>query len=373
MELVQVSPDELKEVVQASKIELTKAEAIAANYAPILAEVQAQMEVVKTLVKGEAAHVEKAKRVRIDLGRIASKAAAQKKADKDELLLQTRFIDALFNTVEGAARITQNEAKEIEEHFERMEAERKAVLRAERWAALSEFMEHEPIGLDTMEQPVFDTFLSGARFAHEAKLKAEQDAEAERLRLIEEQRIEQERIRKENERLKAEAEAKMLEEEEQRKARYAEMLERSKIAGAFLLSLGFVHSLDFGGTYFKSKISIHDTDFCFTSDSELESFKSKVTAELKAKDAESARLAAERELQAKQDAEAKAERERLAEIERQRKEAEKLAKAPIKKQLTVWVDSFAIAPPSVSHQVSTEINNKFEAFKAWAKTQIENL
>lgn len=303
----EITTTQLHEVVQSSKIELTKAEAIAANYAPILAEVQAQMHLVKTLVKGEATHVEKAKRVRIDLGRIASKAAAQKKADKDDLLLQTRFIDALFNTVEGAARITQNEAKEIEEHFERLEAERKAALRAERWAALSEFMEHEPVGLDSMEQPVFDNLLSGAKFAHEAKLKAEQEAEAERLRLIEEQRIEQERIRQENERLKAEA------------AKQRAIIEKQR------------------------------------------------------KEAEAARIAAERELQAKKDAEAKAERERLAEVERQRKEAEKLAKAPIKKQLTVWVDSFSIPQTTFSNDVSDSIIQKFEAFKAWAKTQIENL
>jgi membrane protein involved in colicin uptake len=176
-----------------------------------------------------------------------------------------------------------------------------------------------------MEESVFDNLLSGARFAHEAKLKAEQEAEAERLRLIEEQRIEQERIRQENERLKAEAEAMEKElaierkrvEEERKAAEAAAKAERDAL--------------------------------------------------------EAARLAAERELQAKKDAEAKAERERMAEVERQRKEAEKLAKAPIKKQLTVWVDSFAIASPSISHPVSTEINNKFEAFKAWAKTQIENL
>jgi len=122
----ELTTTDLKEVVIASKIELTKAESIAANYSPILAEVQEQMTIVKTLVKGEAAHVDKAKRVRIDLGRIASKAANQKKIDKEDLLLQTRFIDALFNTVEGAARITQGEAKEIEEYFEKQEAERKA-------------------------------------------------------------------------------------------------------------------------------------------------------------------------------------------------------------------------------------------------------
>jgi len=262
----QLITTELKEVVQSSKIELTKAESIASNYAPILAEVQVQMEVVKTLVKGEKLHVEKAKRVRIDLGRIASKAAAQKKADKDELLLQTRFIDALFNTVEGAARITQNEAKEIEEHFEKLEAERKATLRAERWSVLSEFMDHEPIGLDNMEQTVFDNLLSGAKFAHEAKLKAEQEAEAERLRLIEEQRIEQERIRQENERLKAEAEAKEKElaaerkrvEEERKAADAAAKAERDAL--------------------------------------EAEAAKQRAIIEQERKEAEAAKLAAEREL-----------------------------------------------------------------------------
>ena len=81
----------------------------------------------------------------------------------------------------------------------------------------------------------------------------------------------------------------------------------------------------------------------------------------------------EKELQDKKDAEVKAERERLDKIEAEKKEAEKLAKAPIKKQMENWVNSFNLPNLNLENAKKTEIIETFEKFKKWAKKEIENL
>lgn len=87
---------------------------------------------------------------------------------------------------------------------------------------------------------------------------------------------------------------------------------------------------------------------------------------------------------AQKEAEAEAlriETERLAETERQKAientkiEAENLAKAPIKNQLEVWVESFQNEIPEQlrDNEIANEILSKFWSFKSWANNQINNL
>lgn len=84
----------------------------------------------------------------------------------------------------------------------------------------------------------------------------------------------------------------------------------------------------------------------------------------------------EAELKAKKDAEIKAENERRQAELKAKKEADKLAKEPIKNQLYIWVESFSLEIPSselINNQLALDIREKFEAFKTWSKTQINNL
>jgi len=62
----------------------------------------------------------------------------------------------------------------------------------------------------------------------------------------------------------------------------------------------------------------------------------------------------------------------LKKIEADKKEAEKLAKAPVKKQLEQWVNNFEIPLPAVENELSLEIAMKFESFKKWSLTEIKN-
>ena len=53
--------------------------------------------------------------------------------------------------------------------------------------------------------------------------------------------------------------------------------------------------------------------------------------------------------------------------------SKKNAKAPIKKQLSIWVDGFLIAEINVENEKKALIKEKFEAFKKWAKNEIESI
>lgn len=75
----------------------------------------------------------------------------------------------------------------------------------------------------------------------------------------------------------------------------------------------------------------------------------------------------------KKAAEAKAEADRIAAEKAAKLEAEKLAKAPIKSQLTAWVNSFQIPQTAIEHEKKTLIIEKFGRFLDWAKSEIETI
>jgi colicin import membrane protein len=88
----------------------------------------------------------------------------------------------------------------------------------------------------------------------------------------------------------------------------------------------------------------------------------KIEAELKAK--------LEAELKAKLDAENEAKKIEAERLEYEKKEAEQLANAPIKEQLNIWVNNFELPSRTIINEQSDEIVLKFEAFKKWAKNQV---
>lgn len=73
------------------------------------------------------------------------------------------------------------------------------------------------------------------------------------------------------------------------------------------------------------------------------------------------------------EAKTKLEEEEKAANEKAKKDAEKLAKAPIKKQLNVWIESFTAPEISISNEKTKSILEKFEGFKQWAKREVEGM
>jgi hypothetical protein len=276
---------------------------------------------------GEAAELRK-KLVKVRTG-----IADIHKTQKAYFLAAGRFVDAWKNKETAPIEQMEEKLSEIEKHFERIEAERIIKLEAERIAEISKYSEIYPQGLGRMDESVYTNYLAGLKLAYEARIKAEQEAEAERLRLIEVEKenarlkaIEDERIRIENERLKAEAEAREKAiEEKARKEREAAESEQKRLL--------------------------------------------QIEREKQAK--------LEAELKAKQEAEA-AEIKRKQAEEKARLESElKAAKAPDKVKLRKYVDSLVIEMPKCSTKeadfISNEIQSKFAAFKVWAEKLIETI
>lgn len=249
-----------------------------------------------------------------------------RKAKKSYFLNGGRFIDAIFKNIDAECELMESKLLEAEKFFENQEKEKALALNKERIEKLRPYVEDaDKLDLSAMNDYDFDDFLLGkkTRFEAEAlaKIEAEKKAEADRIAEIERQKA----IEAENAKLKAEAEAKEKALELERKAQAEK----------------------------EAKI------------------KAENEAKLKAEQQAKAKL--EAELQAKKEAELKAENERLAKLEAEKAEAESLAKAPIKQQLSSWLDNFLVPECTVKNETVLLIVQKHYAFKKWAKDEIEKI
>lgn len=242
-----------------------------------------------------------------------------------------------------AKQVMQIKFKAIEEKAEwkanfvkRFEAEQKELRTQKRINEVLKYAEINRIEFEAMSDESFDSFLNGLKSTYETKIEAERKAEEERIAKEKAEAEAREQQRLENERLKAEAEKREKEIEAERKANEQKLAEERAKAKA-----------------------------------EADRIEAENKAKLKAEQEAKAKL--EAELQAKKDAEIKAENERKQAELKAKAEAEKNAKAPIKKQLSIWVDGFSIAEINVENEKKALIKEKFEAFKKWAKNEIESI
>lgn len=263
------------------------------------------------------------------------------KNSKTFFLRGGQFVDAIKNMEVSVNQKLEETLEVIEKHFETQEALRKESLRVERVAKLEAFKEFVPMGLNFGEiaEEEFDKVLNGAKLQHDQKIaieaenerirvKAEKEAERLRLEKVEQEKLEQELIKADNIRLKEEAEqSKVLQDKADAERKAVEEKARKE--------------------------------------------KELSDADLKAEREENERL--QKAIQDKADAERKvseeAEKLRIA----KEKDAEKLAKAPVKKQVKLWVEGFEIPESSIDNDVTKGIIEKFEAFKNWALLQTENI
>jgi hypothetical protein len=266
------------------------------------------------------------------------------KTSKEYFLRGGQFVDAIKRKEIQINESMEEKLLEGEKHFERLEKERMQKLKETRVKLLLPYYEDaEMLGLEAMNEDVFNSFLVAKKREYEERIEAEKKAEEER---IAKEKAEAERVRLqeiENAKLKAEAEKREKEIEAERKRVEAEREKERKEADA------------------KQK-AIQE-----------QARKEREKAEAIAKAEAEKRAKLEAELQAKKEAEQKAENERKASEEKAKKEAEKLAKAPIKKQLSVWVNSFELPKSEINNELSKEIESKFDSFKKWSLSQIENL
>lgn len=324
-------------------IEESKAADIAAQFKPMLDKmVELETEYNDVIALPIESAGPQAKALRLKYVKIRTGTEKIHKEQKAFYLAAGRFVDGWKNAQLFAAQGIEKKLEEIENYAINLEKERIAKLQAEREAIVSKYeVDTTGMKLGEMTEQVFANFVLGVKTSYENKIEAERIAEEERQAAIkaekeriEAQRIENERLKKEAEEMEKAIQAAKKQAEEERKAAEAKLAsERSEAA----------------------RLAKIEAD--------------KQAAILKAEKEKADKLAAE--LKAKQDAE-EAERKRLVKIEADRIAAEKkAAKAPVKERLLVAVNGLTIALPD--SEITADLLAKFESYKKWALTQIENL
>ena len=270
------------------------------------------------------------------------------KTTKDFFLTGGRFVDSVKNKEVFENERMEKSLLEKEKHFENLEKERLKAIHNERASKLIPFnYEIGNVDFSGMDENMFNAILLGAETNHKAILEAARLAEEARLEVIRLESEEREMQRLENERLKAENEAK-------EKQLELERIEAAKIQAEA-----------------KAK-----ADAELAEQKRLADIEAKKQAEIIAKQkSEADKLAAQ--LKAKADAELK-EKQRIEAETKAKLEAEKkAAKAPDKDKLYKVVNDLQINLSELkteeSRKIQAEIILKFEGFKTWANQQINGL
>lgn len=218
--------DKSQAIVEAFGGPFDEAGEVLANYRDLEVTDESQVDLMK-----------QAREKRLILKKARTTVETSRKALKEDIVKQGRAIDSVARFVKETIQPAEEWLEQQEKFAEVKEAERAAVLKAERVEQLSKYNDNLSIyNLDTMTEETFHTLFSELKQAHEAKIAAERKIEEERLATEKAAAEEQERIRKENERLKAEAverEARLAEEREtEAKKRAEERAEQDKILAA---------------------------------------------------------------------------------------------------------------------------------------------
>lgn len=407
-------------------IEETKANELIGNLPQIQSEREILEQQYKEVVKLDLEDSEtskKARELRLKIQKNRTQGiGVWHKTTKDYFLKGGQFIDAVKRKEEAVNIRMENILEEIEKHAEIQEKKRKSELKNKRVIELEQYSEFVPFGIELGElsEEEYKKVFNGAKLQYEAKLEEERKAEEERKRLEEIQKLhnerkerlldvwqfvenknqnfgelsasdfsqlfdfakkdksnheaEQERIKKENERLakeKAKAEEKARKEREEAELKQKQRADRFNEVRPYL---AFIPDLD---SLLEKEESEYQKELKEIIKGAEEQMKFEAEQEQKRIEQQEKERKEKEELEAKlkakQEEEKRLELERLAEEQRLKKEAEKLAKAPVKKQLNAWVDTFQLPTPQIDNEKSREISSKFQAFKNWAKEQVESI
>lgn len=148
-----------------------------------------------------------ARSLRLEYVRIRTGTEKIHKEAKAFYLAGGRFVDGWKNAQKFASQGKEEKLKAIEEYYENLERERIAKLQEERRAEIAKYDPgYIPEDLGKMEVDVWEKYLLGVKSAYEQMKEAERKAEEDRIAREKAEAEERERFRKENEKLRAEAE-----------------------------------------------------------------------------------------------------------------------------------------------------------------------
>ena len=324
----------------------------------------------------------------------AKKVASKKLFDECRSIVQSKkaefdLEDKLYLKCQQTADLILKSIEQMAEEKAntpvRIAMERHAAMVKERSIKVSEYQEPRESDFANMSEDVFNNYLSGLKATYIAKIEAERKAEEERIakEKAEAEAIEQQRL--ENERLKAEAEKREKEIQAERKANELKLAEeRAKIEAEATrlneikqkrskeLQPYIVFIRDYNSLINKSE-SEYQAEFSDIKKGAKDHWEFEESE--RAKELEKAKANAEREakLKALELANQKAIEEKKKEEDKAKKEADRLLKAPIKKQIKILIDNLVFPDSKINHETLTEIKDKFESFKRWANDKVDQI
>ena len=188
-------------------IEEIKAQQIRAVFVPMLdkmAELEVEYnEVIKLPVSKENCTI--ASNLRKEYVKCRTTTAKLHKEQKAFYLAGGRFIDGLKNAQLFASQGIEEKLSDIEKHYDNIEKAKLLKVKEDRENQLRVLgAELIPSNLDTIEEEMWQTYLTGAKVASKAKIDAEAKAneEIEKLKREEAERVEAEAVERENQEIK---------------------------------------------------------------------------------------------------------------------------------------------------------------------------
>lgn len=368
---------ELDLVLNESGLILTEAEEIKQSYLPYFVQLGEIKELAKKINFDEPTELDEkiARELRLKTAKIRTGSEAIKVSRKKIHMLKADVEQSSWNLIKTTCLLEEENFAQVEKARERAEAAKRLAIKSERLEIIKEYTEQGEIyPLGEMLQESFDELINGFKLAKRAKYEAELKLEKERQEAIESEKKRQAEIAAENEKLKAEAieKDKLAEIEKKKQSEALAKAEAEKRAIQDNADKERKEAEE------KAKKEKEIQDKKIKSEQE-KAAKEKSIADAKLKVEREAKEALEKELQDKKNAELKAKKEAeekaLAELKAKQQAEAKATKAPKKQKLTTWIDGFVLLNPTGMDEDETiqSIQEKFEGFKKWAKTQIENL
>ncbi len=174
----------LQENEQLKGIDESKAAQIKAVFKPMVEMLESFEEKYKeiTALKISPDKCKQAKRLRLDISKVRIDADKVRKDQKEEYLRAGQAIQGVYNILKFAVTDKEEKLKEIETHYERIEAEKKAQLQLDRQVELTKYeSDGEFVDLGNMPDEVWNNYLAGVKNNYESIKEAERKAEKERI------------------------------------------------------------------------------------------------------------------------------------------------------------------------------------------------
>jgi hypothetical protein len=239
------NPNELAHIVDTSGLEEQTAITLKDRFLPFYEQVQGWKNKAEQLVVtdvSQTAEMKMAREARLALREIRISADKMRKELKEDSLRYGKAVQGVYNLIEYMIVPIEKHLEQQEKFKEIQDAKRKEQLRQQRMQTLEPYREFVPVYIDlaNMTDEDFDKTLNGAILLFKDKQEAEKRVEEQRLAKEKAEAEERERIKLENQRLKAEQEAmqqKMAEErakleEERRELEKKAEIEKQEIAAA---------------------------------------------------------------------------------------------------------------------------------------------